>query len=479
MRAWISSLICFLIARSHASETSRAIRGGRSTIRQLQDNQAALDQAKSLWTSFNTNEYSYHVRTTDFFYDVTFASFVSQNQITAITSNLEVASGEEVLQSIRPPTVGGFFDKIQEAIDDDVKNPIIAVVYDSVYGYPTNVSLNYGDAAPGFFFLTDTIDATIVAFVPVSEELASLTTARQQWKQFGYQNYDTIFKDELLDYQVAVRDGVVVRVLDEVDMDITSNYPPGTPEADRLLVDKQFDEMETILADTFPKAVDVLYHPTNGYITSAKIDYLDFTENGDSIVYAVLELSEEGTQSPINPTAAPSDMPTRNPTKTPTDSPSTSPTQTPSASPTESQIPTPSPTKTATKSPSKGPTTSPSKVPTASPTAAVIISPTIAPSPPPTESFNATLPPITDPTNGPSTSETLAPSSNRAGGPCVPRFSSCTSDSNTCCGAQDSCTIGGICRPGVGNQKDGRDKLSRDDRSAFDLNRRKLKVRGA
>jgi hypothetical protein len=515
MKPWTILLLCFITAS--ASEPSPIRR------RQLQSNtlhQVALDQAKALWASFNTNEYSYHVRTTNFFYDVTFAGYVNDNKITSMDSNLNVVGGS-VLPNIRLPTVSEFFDKIQEAIDSS-KDPTVEVTYDSIYGYPLSVNLDYGAAAPGFlFFLTETLDATIASFVPVSEELERLMAARKQWNRWGYESYDSIYQ-ELLNYQVVVRNAAVVQVVNEDNVDVTSNYPPGSPEANRLLVDKQFEEMENILTTTPPTELEVLYHPSNGYITSARIDYAEFTQNGENILYAVLELSEQGTRTPTNPTQAPTKAPTTSPTIAPTKAPTKTPTTSPTTTPTKSQVPTKSPTIVPTKAPTKTPTTSPTTAPTKSqaptksptivPTKAPTKTPTTSPTTTPTKSQAPTTSAITNPTKAPTktpttspttaptksqapttsaitnpttTSPTIAPTtssssppSSRLRGICVKRFDSCTIESNDCCSLQDSCAIGGFCRPNFGNQKDdGRAKLPRA--SNFDFNRRKLKVRGA
>eukprot|EP00980_Cylindrotheca_fusiformis_P018459 scaffold6103_cov116-Cylindrotheca_fusiformis.AAC.5 len=444
-------LILVLASFAIATQASNgvSIRG----TRQLQDTQTALNRARSLWESHDTDEYSYHVRSKNVFYDVTFVSFVEQDEVTKMTTNL-VAEGYETLQNIRPPTVNAFFDRIQKAINDLKKKPTVLVTYDQTYGYPLNVSLDYGNSSQGFFFLTDTIAATIEGFVPVSQEMAKLKKARQDWRQFSFQNYDTVYEDNEDRYLVEVRDDTVVKVVDSNSLDVTNDFPPGSLQADQFLVHKQQAAMEEILTTTYPNKLEVSYNPDNkGYITSADVVYGNsFMENNGNITYSNLQLSEVGTQSPISPTSAPSDLPTMrpsmrpstSPSMIPSSSPSQIPTALPSVSPTESQVPSPSPSKTPSKNPTPSPSTTPSIALSDAPTASA------------------------------------SPTTNKTEPICVPRFQPCTAGGSPCCRQRDSCSLGGRCRPLSATQKTGREKLSGDRSINIQgLNRRRLHVRGA
>ncbi|KAL3931747.1 MAG: hypothetical protein SGBAC_011166 [Bacillariaceae sp.] len=414
--------------------------------RELQSVQQALDEAKAKWDSFAINEYIYHVRTSDFFYDVTFACRVTNNQVRDLDSTLEVTSNSTLnLPNLSPPTVQGFFDDILKAIRSN-KNPGIDVTYDTVYGYPKVINLDYGQAAPGFFFLTDTIRATVDTLIPVSLEMQRLNAAKENWENFLFDSWDATYQQGQ-NYRVQVRSNVITSVLDESNRDVTSSFNGNALLRDRVTIRNSHTEVRSILDTKKPKSFAVAYHPVDGYITSLSATYASYTNDGGNIAYSILQLLEQGTARPIPPTGLPSQSPSTSP-------PSLRPTLTPSDIP----------TRTPTGYPSSAPSSADSSRPTTFPTKLSSVSPS--------------LPPTTTPTMDPSTTPTDAPTKTA----CVPRFQICTPDVSECCNPNDSCGSARVCRPVVSTQKDGREKLNRN-RSFSGIpsrngGRRGLKMRG-
>jgi len=414
--------------------------------RELQSVQQALDQAKAKWNSFGINEYIYHVKTADFFYDVTFACRVTSNNVRDLDSTLEVTSNSTLnLPNLSPPTVLGFFEDIQKAIRSS-KKPTIQVTYDSTYGYPKVVNLDYGQAAPGFFFLTDTIRATVEALIPVTLEMQRVNAAKAKFEDFPYDSWDATYQQGQ-NYRIQVRSKVLTSVRDESNRDVTSSFNGNAVLRDRVTIRNSYTEVRSILDTKKPKTFFVAYHPTGGYITSLSASFASYTNDGGNIAYSTLQLLEQGTSKPAEPTGLPSEAPSTQP-------PSDPPTRTPS------DIPTRTPTPYPSSAPSMVDSTNPTKTPTTSPS--------VSPTPPPTKT----------PTMTPS----APPSFNPTKTPCVPRFAACTAGVSECCNGADRCGASSVCRPLTSTQKDGREKLTRD--RAFNGipsrngGRRGLQVRG-
>ncbi|CAJ1937928.1 unnamed protein product [Cylindrotheca closterium] len=414
--------------------------------RELQSVQQALNDAKAKWASFAINEYIYHIRTEDFFYAVTFACRVTSDQVRDLDSSLEVTSNSTLnLPNLSPPTVNGFFDDIQKAIRSN-KNPSIQVTYDATYGYPKIVNLDYGQAAPGFFFLTDTIRATVETMIPVTLEMRRITAARLRFNAYLYDSWDATYQQGQ-NYRVQVRSKVITSVRDESNRDVTSSFNGNANLRNRVTIANSFTEVRSILDTKKPKTFSVAYHPTDGYITSLSATFASYTNDGGNVIYSIINLQQQGTARPIPPTGLPSASPSTEP-------PSDPPTPTPSDIPTRTPTPYPSsePSLADSDRPTKGPTGAPSSEPSIANSDRPTKSPTAAPS----------VAPSRLPTKSPTTSPSSTPSFNPTKTACVPRFDICTPGVSECCNPSDRCGASSVCRPAISNPKDGRDKLARD-----------------
>lgn len=431
----LSALIvaCFVLVSAaqepEATQSSEAEPQNQLRRRELQSAQEALNTNKAKWNSFNINEYVYHVKTQDFFYDVSFACRVTNNVIGSLQSTLEVTQNSTLnLPNLSPPTVSGLFDKIQQAIRSS-RNPGIQVFYEATYGYPKVINLDYGQAAPGFFFLTDSIRATVEAMIPVSVESTRIQTASTKWNRaWQWNSWDATYQQGQ-NYLVQVRSGSITSVRDERNRDVTGDFVGNANIRNRLLIQDSFREVRSILNTKKPKTFSVTYNPTYGYITSLSATYASYTNDGANVAYSILSLQSVGTALPVPPTGLPSVEPSSAP-------PTRAPTRRPSPIPTRSPTPRPS------VAPSMQPTTKP---PTKSPTKRPSPSPTKRPSPSPTKS------PTKSPTTPVPTSEV-----------CVPRFETCIAGESRCCNPNDQCGASSVCRPSLTNAKQEREKLSRE-----------------
>lgn len=259
----------------------------------LQQAQQDLNKARSLWDSFNSTEYCYHVLSHARTYNLTFGLHIKNGQVFRLN-----AADSDFNQNIAIfPEIPYFFRKIQRGIS---KSADVNVTYDSMYGYPTTFDLDFHDNVM-FLVFTSTIRGEIQSFVPISEHLQRMNYARyEQWERLQYVSYDTVYmfyQNYEQEVHVSVRNNQVAQVWvrneEGILVDETESFLSSNNNHVGLLVSEKWKELDKALTADIPTKFDVEYHPIYGYPKHVSIEFETFNNHGDrdEIAYSILTLT--------------------------------------------------------------------------------------------------------------------------------------------------------------------------------------------
>lgn len=313
--------------------------------------QTHLDAAMSKWQSYNTDKYYYEYTTTLQSADggaterveTNFGIHTAASRVLDVfivpdtTPTIPGLSGQEVEENFTREevpdslkstavTIERLFELIQAAITSD-RNPTIQVSYDSLYGYPTAVAINYpandddsaiarepkpvlaisspssASAAAATTTELEIVNAesmigSIVKFVPTSFRKEQIVQYRDQWKAYEYFNYDMTYQHTVdlpppLSSQVniQVRDGAVSKIIEvSTGNDVTSDFLNANIKAPTM--EALFDAVEATFTREFPIDIDVDYVFPYPYLRNVDIDYFDeTTKEADQLNFVVSDIT--------------------------------------------------------------------------------------------------------------------------------------------------------------------------------------------
>jgi phage gp36-like protein len=244
--------------------------------------QEDLDAAQSLWqysTRSTSMDYNYrYTETQDGKADLQRTVEVRQDSVTDVYAQFFVGD-QEVDDPADFPTVQGLFDKIQEAIHDEVTE--LAVIYDGSYGYPVEISI-LQDASKVI------IKVDRMALYTIAK--LELDDAMERWDELELTDYDyavQVFcycpEDYVRPKLVEVRDGAIASVTFLETDDVYSEIEQVQT------VDSTFTRIRNAITD-YAAIIDVTYHAAYGYPLEVFID-LDSRFADDDISIQFLDFS--------------------------------------------------------------------------------------------------------------------------------------------------------------------------------------------
>jgi hypothetical protein len=245
--------------------------------------QEDLDAAESLWlysTRSTRMDYNYRYTVTqDGEADLHRTVEVREDFVTGVHANFPIA-GQEVDDPADFPTVHGLFDKIQEAINDEVTE--LAVIYDGTYGYPVEISILQDDSK--VIIKVDRMTLyTIAAW--------DLDDAMGRWNELEFTDYDYAVQvfcycqdDYVRPKRVEVRDDTIVSVTFlETEDGINAGIDVMYLEIEQVqTVDSIFTRIRNAITG-YAAIIDATYHSTYGYPLEVFID-LDNLIDLDSLI---------------------------------------------------------------------------------------------------------------------------------------------------------------------------------------------------
>jgi hypothetical protein len=103
--------------------------------------QTTLTKNLNLWKSKNITSYSFDTDIDNIWFHKHFTATVVKNKIVDIQTPPPISFLDNTISKENQKTIDDYFDLIQDAINKNYY--LINVEYDSTYGYPTAISLDY------------------------------------------------------------------------------------------------------------------------------------------------------------------------------------------------------------------------------------------------------------------------------------------------------------------------------------------------